>query len=100
VRLGPGEAEFAMTIEAARHSAMGRAFASGLRADETFTTAKAKANFLRPMWQGEIPAAARVLWHGCTIGLVERDGRDERGRAAAHLTSTGMVPRGEGAAGR
>lgn len=116
VRLGPGEAEFAMTVGEAHHSpmgtvhggilcdigdaAMGTAFASGLQADETFTTLEIKANFLRPMWQGEILAAARVLSHGRTIGLVECDIRDERGRAVAHLTSTCMVLRGEAAAGR
>lgn len=116
VSQGGGEARFAMEVGEAHHNpmgtvhggvlcdlgdvAMGMAFASGLDADETFTTLEMKANFLRPVWQGEILAAARVVSRGRTIGLVECDVLDARGRLIARLTSTCMVLRGEAAKGR
>jgi uncharacterized protein (TIGR00369 family) len=111
-----GEASFAMTVGEAHHNpmgtvhggilcdlgdaAMGVAFASRLEAGETFTTLELKANFLRPVWQGELTAHARVLSRGRTVGLVECAVTDARGRQIAHLTSTCMVLRGEAAHGR
>jgi uncharacterized protein (TIGR00369 family) len=113
---GDGAARFAMTVSEAYHNpmgtlhggilcdigdaAMGIAYASQLAEDETFTTLEMKVNFLRPVWNGEIIAKARVVSRGRTVGLVECDVEDEHGRLVAHLTSTCMTLRGEAARGR
>jgi uncharacterized protein (TIGR00369 family) len=81
-------------------AAMGIAYASQLAEDETFTTLELKANFLRPVWRGEIVADARVVSRGRSVGLVECDVADEQGRLVARLSSTCMTLRGEAARGR
>jgi uncharacterized protein (TIGR00369 family) len=81
-------------------AAMGVAFASTLKPEESFTTLELKINFLRPVWTGLLKADARVVSRGRTIGLVECDVTDEKQRMIAHATSTCMVLAGEAAKNR
>jgi uncharacterized protein (TIGR00369 family) len=81
-------------------AAMGMAYASTLAEGEAFTTLELKINFLRPVWRARLTAVGTVKQRGSTIGLVECDVTDERGRLIAHASSTCMTLRGEKAAGR
>ncbi len=81
-------------------AAMGLAYAATLDADESFTTLELKINFLRPVWQAHLRAAARVVQRGRTVGLVECDVTDERERLVARATSTCLTLRGAQAQGR
>jgi uncharacterized protein (TIGR00369 family) len=81
-------------------AAMGTAYASTLREDETFTTLEMKVNFLRPFWNGTLIATARVVKSGRTIGLAECDVTDTEGRLVARGMSTCMTLRGEASEGR
>lgn len=81
-------------------AAMGYAFASTLGAGESFTTVELKINFLRPVWNAELKAEARVVQRGKTIGYVECEMTDEKGRLIAKAASTCLVLRAEKAAGR
>jgi uncharacterized protein (TIGR00369 family) len=81
-------------------AAMGYAFASTLREGETFTTIDLRANFLRPVWNAVLRAEATVVHRGRTVGYVECDVTDEKGRVVAKLSSTCMVLRSEKASGR
>jgi len=81
-------------------AAMGYAFASTLAADESFTTIELKINFFRPAWNALLKAEAHVTQRGRTIGYVECDVTDEKGRAIAKSASTCMVLRDSKAAGR
>ena len=81
-------------------AAMGMAYANGLADGETFTTLELKINFLRPVWTAHLRATASVKQRGRTVGLVECDIRDERGRLIAHASSTCMTLRGDKAIGR
>ena len=47
---------------------MGMAYASLLRADESFTTVELKINFLRPFWSGRLVAKGKVIKKGRTWG--------------------------------
>lgn len=80
--------------------AMGMAWASELGEGETFTTLELKINFLKPVWESRLRAAARVVRRGKTIGLVQCDVRDEKNDVVAFATSTVMTLRGEQATGR
>jgi len=81
-------------------AAMGMAFASTLKHDETFTTLELKINFLRPVWVSLLRAEAHVTNRGKTVGLVECTVRDEHHRLVAKAVSTCLILRGEQAAGR
>jgi uncharacterized protein (TIGR00369 family) len=81
-------------------AAMGMAYASTLKEEETFTTLELKINFLRPVWRGRLKAEGLVVSSGRTVGLVECEVSDEKGRLVARATSTCMTLRGEQAAGR
>jgi uncharacterized protein (TIGR00369 family) len=81
-------------------AAMGIAFASTLAMDESFTTVELKINFFRPVWQSTLRAEGRVVQRGRTIGYVECDVMDEKGKLVAKSNSTCLVLRGEQAAGR
>ncbi len=81
-------------------AAMGYAFASTLAEDESFTTIELKINFLRPVWSAQLLAEAKVAHRGRTVGYVECDVTDERGRVIAKSASTCMVLRDTKAAGR
>ena len=115
--VGEGRATFAMETDPARHAnpmgtvhggvlcdiadaAMGTAFASTLAEDETFTTLELKINFLRPLWKATLTAEGRVVQRGATVGLVECDLTDEKGRLVARASSTCLVLRGEKGEGR
>ena len=81
-------------------AAMGYAFASTLAPEESFTTVDLKIHFFRPVWTAELRAEGRVAHRGRTIGYVECDVTDEKGRTIAKSSSTCLVLRGEQAAGR
>jgi uncharacterized protein (TIGR00369 family) len=81
-------------------AAMGVAYRSTLAEGETFTTIELKINFLRPVWKAALRANARVVNGGKTVGLVECDIVDERGRLVARASSTCMTLRGAPASGR
>jgi len=81
-------------------AAMGMAYRGTLADGETFTTLELKINFLRPVWKAKLHAEARVVRAGKTVGLVECDIVDERGRLVARASSTCMTLRGEQSAGR
>jgi uncharacterized protein (TIGR00369 family) len=81
-------------------AAMGFAYASTLKEDETFTTLELKINFLRPVWQTRLSATASVVQRGRTIGLVECDVTDADGRLVARASTTCMTLRGPQAQGR
>src|SRR5262252_6690076 len=51
-------------------AAMGIAYATLLKDDESFTTIELKINFLKPVWNSELRATANVVRAGRTVGLV------------------------------
>lgn len=71
--------------------AMGAAYASVLDPGETFTTLELKINFLRPIWKDKLHAVAKVVNRGRTIGMVECDVTDSKGRLVAKSSSTCMT---------
>ena len=81
-------------------AAMGIAYASNLEEGESFTTLELKINFLKPVWNSLLRATARVIKQGQTVGLVECDVIDDKGRLVAHATSTCLTLRGDQAQGR
>jgi uncharacterized protein (TIGR00369 family) len=81
-------------------AAMGAAYRSTLAEGETFTTLELKINFLRPVWNAQLSAHAKIVSRGRTVGMVECDIVDERNRLVARASSTCMTLRGEVAAGR
>ena len=81
-------------------AAMGMAFASTLKAHETFTTLELKINFLRPVWTARLRAEATVVSRGRKVGYVECTVKDERERLVAKAVSTCLILRGSSAAGR
>ncbi len=81
-------------------AAMGMAWAATLDEGETFTTLELKINFLKPVWTGRLTATGRVVKGGRTVGLVECDVTDEKGRLVARASSTVMTLRGAQATGR
>ncbi len=81
-------------------AAMGMAFASTLDADQSFTTLELKINFCRPVWETNLLAKARMTSRGKTVGLVECDVLDDKGRLMARACSTWMVLSGKMADGR
>src|SRR5262249_1532396 len=83
-----------------RDAAMGTAFASTLEADESFTTLELKINFFRPVWEAQLRAEARVIQRGKTVGYIECEVTDEKGKLVAKASSTCLVLRGAAAKGR
>lgn len=71
--------------------AMGAAYASSLGRGETFTTLELKINFLRPVWEEKLHAIGKVVNRGRSVGLVECNITDSRGRLVAKATSTCMT---------
>jgi uncharacterized protein (TIGR00369 family) len=80
--------------------AMGIAFASTLTEGESFTTVELKINFFRPVWNGLLRAEGKVAHRGRTIGYVECDVTDEKGKVVAKANSTCLVLQGAKAEGR
>jgi uncharacterized protein (TIGR00369 family) len=81
-------------------AAMGLAFASTLKAQETFTTLELKINFLRPVWTARLRAEATVVNRGRKVGYIECSVTDERERLVAKAVSTCLILRGSQAVGR
>lgn len=81
-------------------AAMGIAFASTLAAGESFTTVELKINFFRPVWEAQLKAEGRVVRRGRSLGYVECEITDERGRLVAKAASTCLALRGDDANGR
>lgn len=81
-------------------AAMGIAYACALGEGETFTTLELKISYLRPVWKARLKAVGRVVKQGRTIGYVECDVTDEKGRGIARAACTCMTLRGEQARGR
>jgi uncharacterized protein (TIGR00369 family) len=81
-------------------AAMGMAFVSTLRADESFTTMALSISFFRPVWQTRLRAEARVVNRGTNVGYLECDVIDQDERLVAKATSTCFVLRGEQAKAR
>jgi uncharacterized protein (TIGR00369 family) len=81
-------------------AAMGMAYASLGKEDESFTTIEFKINFFRPVWNSKLRASAEVVRRGQTVGMVQCDITDEKGNLVARASSTCMTLRGEKAQGR
>src|SRR5499425_2476832 len=81
-------------------AAMGMAFASTLAPEESFTTVELKINFFRPVWEAHLKAEGRVVRRGRSLGYLECEITDDRGRLIAKAASTCLVLRGEDAKGR
>ena len=81
-------------------AAMGMAYASLLRPDESFTTLELKINFLKPVWKTKLTAVGHVVKGGRTVGLVECDIFDDGEALVARASSTQMTLRQDMAKGR
>ena len=81
-------------------AAMGMAFASTLAPKESFTTVELKINFFRPVWEAQLKAEGKVVRRGRSVGYVECEITDERGRLVAKAASTCLALRGDEANGR
>ena len=79
---------------------MGMAFVSTLAPDESFTTMALTINFFRPVWEASLKAEGKVVKRGSSVGYVECEITDEKGRQVAKAASTCMVLRGQSAQGR
>ena len=80
--------------------AMGAAYASTLRDDESFTTLELDVKFRRPVWEQPLTATGQVIDAGRTVGLVTCDITGPDGELIAHLQSTCLTLRGDSAEGR
>jgi uncharacterized protein (TIGR00369 family) len=81
-------------------AAMGAAYRGTLAEGESFTTLELKINFLRPVWKATLRADARIVSAGKTVGMIECDIIDGKGRLVARASSTCLRLRGQAAAGR
>ena len=71
-------------------AAIDLAWSSLLDESQHYAALELKANFLRPIHQGQITALAHVAHRGRTVGLVECDVTDERGKLLARVSCTTM----------
>jgi uncharacterized protein (TIGR00369 family) len=71
-------------------AAMGYAYAATLGEAETFTTVELKINFFRPVRKGKLTAEARIVKAGSTLGYVECNVTDAKGKLVARAASTCM----------
>ena len=81
-------------------AAMGIAFATTLRPDDTFTTVELKIKFFRPVWEAQLRAEGKVVRRGSILGYIECEITDEQGRLVAKASSTCMVLTDHRAEGR
>jgi uncharacterized protein (TIGR00369 family) len=102
----PGRAVLEMAIDERHHNPMGTlhggiycdladatmgyAYAATLGEGETFTTVELKINFFRPMREGRLRAEAHVVRAGSTLGYVECNVKDDKGKLIARAASTCM----------
>jgi uncharacterized protein (TIGR00369 family) len=70
---------------------MGIATISTLGEDETFTTLELNMNFIRPVFEDELTAEAKVLHRGRKVVLVESVLKNREGKDVARGTATQMV---------
>src|SRR5581483_8679052 len=101
--LAPGHAVFVLEVDERHHNplgtvhggvycdladaAMGYAYAATPAAGESFTTVELKVNFLRAAREATLTAEARVVRAGSSLGYVECEVTDERGRLVAKAAS-------------
>lgn len=117
VSIDVGEAVLAMDTDTNKHAnpmgtvhggvltdladlAMGSAFATVIKDDESFTTVELKINYLKPVWNDRLTATAKVMKVGSTFGLIQCEVHDSKGSLVAYTTSTCMILRGEKKEGR
>jgi uncharacterized domain 1 len=81
-------------------AAMGLAYAAALEDHESFTTLELKINYLRPFKEGHLKAVAKTVQHGRTVGIMDCDVFDDRGKVIARSSSTCLTLRGEQTKGR
>jgi len=81
-------------------AAMGLAYAAGLNDDESFTTIELKINYLRPFKEGHLKAIAKTVHRGRTVGVLDCEVFDDRGKIIARSSSTCLTLRGEQTKGR
>ena len=81
-------------------AAMGSAYATTLKAGESFATVELKINFVRPVRQGRLSATANVIHRGKTLGIAECNVVDESNRLISRASATCITIRGERAVGR
>jgi uncharacterized protein (TIGR00369 family) len=81
-------------------AAMGLAYAAGLDDGESFTTIELKINYLRPFKEGHLKAVAKTIHRGRTVGLMDCDVVDDRGKVIARSSSTCLTLRGDQTKGR
>ena len=81
-------------------AAMGIAFVTTLRPDESFTTMSLTINFFRPVWEARLRFDAHVVNRSKNTGYVECDVTDPEGKLIAKATSTCTVLRGDQAKAR
>jgi uncharacterized protein (TIGR00369 family) len=81
-------------------TAMGVAFFTVLKEEESLTTLELKINYLKPVWKGKLTANAKVIKRGKITGLVECDILDENSQLIARASSTYMAISGDQAANR
>jgi uncharacterized protein (TIGR00369 family) len=74
-------------------AAMGFAYGSSLGEGESFTTVELKINYFRPVLQGRLTAEARLIKSGPTLGYIECDITDQRGKHVAKAASTCLTLR-------
>lgn len=108
-RFGDGKAVLKMKVDGRFHNPMGTlhggvmtdvadasmgvALMSTLEEQESFTTLELKMNFLRPVYEGELTAEAKVLHRGRTVAVVESVLKDGRGKEVARGVATQMILR-------
>lgn len=78
-------------VAALADAAMGIAFGRTLLESEDFSTVEMKVNFVRPVREGRLTAAAEVIQRGLRIGFVECRITDHRGKLIATGSSTCTV---------
>jgi uncharacterized protein (TIGR00369 family) len=72
-------------------ASMGVALATLLADDESFTTLDLNIHFLRPVYEGELVAEARVVHRGRTIALVEAVLKNDEGKEVARAAATQLI---------
>src|SRR3954451_20613022 len=68
-------------------AAMGLGYAAALNDDESFTTVELKINYLRPFKAGHLRAISKTIHRGRTVGLMDCDVLDDRGKVIARCSS-------------
>jgi len=81
-------------------AAMGMAFVTTLKPDESFTTMSLTINFFRPAWEVRLRFDARVVNRSKSTGYLECDITDHDGKRIAKAASTCAVLRGDQAKAR